>query len=167
VPQVHAFSTSRSNRIGFEYILEDFMPGVQLSTCWNKLSFAQLSGVIRELATFQAQLFQHRFPAVGGLRKAANEDFTLGNMADIQFFWYERIQDKVHKGPFHSTHGWINTLLLLKLNESRRLYEEDMAGSESDRKPGQSCLLTRKKRLVISSRSSITSNTCCSTSQGY
>jgi len=131
VPRVHAFSTSRSSDIGFEYILEDFMPGVQLNKCWNKLSFAQLSSVTRQLATFQAQLFQHRFPAVGGLRKAANGDFVVGNMADIQFFWYERTKDHIHKGSFDSTHSWLDTLLLLKLNESRRLYEEDNAEPES------------------------------------
>ncbi|KAK5095702.1 hypothetical protein LTR70_003371 [Exophiala xenobiotica] len=131
VPDVYKSDSSSSNPLGYEYILEEFVPGTQLSKFWNKLSFPQLSGIIRQLATYQAQLFQHRFAAVGGLRKAANGDFVVGSMADIQFFWYERIKDQVYKGSFDSTHSWLDTLLLLKLNESRRLYEEDKAEPES------------------------------------
>lgn len=91
----------------------------------------QLSGVIRHLATFQAQLVHQHFHAVGGLRKAANGNFALGNMADIQLSWYERIKDPIYKGPFYSTHSWLDILLLLKRNETRRLYDEDMAEPES------------------------------------
>lgn len=84
-PEVYASESSSSNLLGYEYTLEEFVSGTELSRRWNKLSFPQLSRVIRRLATFQAQLFHQHFHAVGGLRKAANGNFALGNMADIQF----------------------------------------------------------------------------------
>lgn len=38
VPEVYASDSSSSNLLGYVYILEEFVPGPELSECWNKLS---------------------------------------------------------------------------------------------------------------------------------
>ncbi|KAK5955094.1 hypothetical protein OHC33_003773 [Knufia fluminis] len=132
IPQVYAYSTSSRNPIGYEYMLEEFMPGILLSKRRNKLSSAQLSTVIRQLAVYQAQLFHRCFSAIEGLQKTADGDFAPSTMAAIQFLWYQRVRDPIYKGLFDSTNSWMRTLLQLMRNETQRLYDEDMAASQSD-----------------------------------
>ncbi|KAL2022643.1 hypothetical protein VTK56DRAFT_4987 [Thermocarpiscus australiensis] len=58
VPAVVAFDDTRSNEIGFEWLLMDMMPGTPAYYHWRKMSMAQKEMLTAQVTDFQAQLLR-------------------------------------------------------------------------------------------------------------
>lgn len=68
-PKVYAQNVSSNNIIGYEWILMSLMPGISVQFCWHKLTKEELRKIVKQFATYQAELFSHQFLGLGGLQK--------------------------------------------------------------------------------------------------
>lgn len=93
VPRIIAFDSNNQNQLGFEWILMEKMPGATLRKRWRKMSWEAKKDIVKDLARFQAQLFDKRFSGIGNIffqycgldrgsenRSAAVESFKLGRI---------------------------------------------------------------------------------------
>jgi aminoglycoside phosphotransferase (APT) family kinase protein len=147
VPQIFAFDDSRENELGFEWILMEMLPGGTLRTRWRKLSEDAKRDLVKQFAKYQAQLFRHKFPAIGNIflnseaqlmsketphitvaadSKQEQEESqrllpALGQLVSMIFFWGDHITQDVPRGPFTNTADWIRARLTLVLTDQERI----------------------------------------------
>ncbi|KAK5955090.1 hypothetical protein OHC33_003769 [Knufia fluminis] len=135
-PRVVAYSATVDNDIGFEWILMSFMPGVQLGTCWLRLSMDQKRYITQQLAEYQAQMFCAQFTSIGSLRKTESDNYEVGRVISMAAWWYNRVHDTTNKGPFNSFEDYIRAQTRLIANESKQCYDADMAEAEDKSEKG-------------------------------
>lgn len=141
LPQIFAFDDSSENELGFEWILMEMLPGRTLRTKWRKLSEDAKRDLVKQVAKYQAQLFCHKFTAIGNIfvnlgdqpvskesphstsaadtKQVPQESQQLlpilGQLVSMIFFWGDRITQDVPRGPFTNSENWIRTRLTFVL----------------------------------------------------
>jgi aminoglycoside phosphotransferase (APT) family kinase protein len=90
VPEVISFDDSNNNKIGFEWILMEKMPGTPLCYQWCELSMAQKTDVVERVIDIQEQLrnasTRHNFLKIGTLTRTFEGTWRPGRIVDIAFF---------------------------------------------------------------------------------
>ncbi|KAK8034618.1 hypothetical protein PG993_009613 [Apiospora rasikravindrae] len=146
VPKVIAFDDTRSSKIGFEWILMEFIPGQSLRYQWRKLTMDQKTTLVQRVAEMQAQLFQFRpiggSPTLRGIGTLGTEkEFDVtGRIVSYSFMEGNCYDYDVPRGPFRSSHDWLDSRLqmicLQKLEEIGRAEDdEDKALASADIPP--------------------------------
>ena len=141
VPGVVAFEDSTNNELKLEWILMELVPGTPARRQWRKLSMEVKEGLVKNVAEYQAQLFNSiKFRAIGTLREgihAATPDtqFTPGRIAALHFFWGQHFDYDIHRGPFRSTHGWLKSYISIIVQEQTRALNE--AEDEDDKEDAE------------------------------
>lgn len=147
VPQILAFDDSSENELGFEWILMSMLPGGNLRTKWRELSKDSKQNLVKQIAQYQAQLFRHKFSAIGNIFvipeprlrkrnlsfsilsigvKGTSQDseqisLTLGQIVSMFFFWGDHITKDVPRGPFTDSKDWLCTRLTLVIDDQERI----------------------------------------------
>ncbi|KAJ5691600.1 hypothetical protein N7488_012335 [Penicillium malachiteum] len=67
IPRVLAYQTSRTNSIGFEWILMTKAPGTPLADAWHSLSFPAKRTLVKQFAAYSANLFQNKLQRIGNI----------------------------------------------------------------------------------------------------
>ncbi|KAF8512767.1 phosphotransferase enzyme family-domain-containing protein [Gautieria morchelliformis] len=124
VPRVLAFDASK-NPLGFEWILMQRMPGMQLAARWASLDWEAKVSLVHRLADLMAQMFSClRFPQIGNLFEknehntdGDSQNVIVGKIVSMAFFWNGRSTYNVPRGPFHSSRAWLESRLLLVSND--------------------------------------------------
>lgn len=148
VPRIIAFDSDNQNKLGFEWILMELMPGVPLKKRWRRMSWESKEEIIRRLVKYQAQLFEKRFAGIGnlfiqhhGVTEAHWEGhtlarpFILGRIVSLIFFWGDHLTHDVPRGPFKTSHEWLRTRLQFVLIDQERILrtsddEDDIEDAE-------------------------------------
>jgi len=138
VPEVYAYNTSPSKTIGFEWILMSFVPGVTLQSCWFRLTMDEKRDILSQIVAFQAELFAHPFHGVGGLMIDDIGSLVVGRASEDCLWWYNRLHDPFHKGPFSSAQEYLTSKALHMRNETQGSYEREMAIRRSRQQRSQS-----------------------------
>ncbi|KAK7967133.1 uncharacterized protein PG986_001410 [Apiospora aurea] len=135
VPEVIAFDDTRSSKIGFEWILMEFIPGQSLRYRWRKFSMDQKTTLVRRVAEMQAQLFQFhsigRSPTLRGIGTLGTEKtFDIpGRIVTFPFVQGNCYDYDVPRGPFRSSHDWLDSHLqiicLQKLEEIEHAEDDE------------------------------------------
>ncbi|KAK8065934.1 hypothetical protein PG997_012681 [Apiospora hydei] len=146
VPEVIAFDDTRSSKIGFEWILMEFISGQSLRYRWRKLTMDQKTTLVRRVAEMQTQLFQFRSigrsPTLRGIGTLGTEKtFDVpGRIVTFPFIRGDCYDYDVPRGPFRSSHDWLDShlqLICLQKQEEIEHAEDDedkalaMAGLEA------------------------------------
>ncbi|KAJ8062551.1 hypothetical protein OCU04_009078 [Sclerotinia nivalis] len=147
VPQILAFDDTGENELGFEWILMTMLSGGNLRTKWRKLSQDSKQNLVKQIVQYQAQLFRHKFSAIGNIfvapesqlvkgnlssgilsagAKGTPQDsqqmsFTLGQIVSMFFFWGDHITQDVPRGPFTNSKDWLYTRLTLIITDQERI----------------------------------------------
>jgi aminoglycoside phosphotransferase (APT) family kinase protein len=122
VPDVVAHEASNDNDLRFEWILMQFMPGVELEKHWRQLSMQQKEDMTKKLAQYQAELFSRddaRFRSIGNIYQSNSDSQDIGSIVSMSFFWRSG-SDKgpstaSNRGPFPNSHAWLQARLHLML----------------------------------------------------
>ena len=81
--------------------------------------------IVKRLARYQAQLFDHRFQSISNLYKDSEESsFELGAMVSLHFFWGDRGGRVIHRGPSKNSFEWLTIRLNLVLEEQQNVLEK-------------------------------------------
>ncbi|KAG8158087.1 hypothetical protein KVR01_011848 [Diaporthe batatas] len=160
VPKVIAFEDNNDNIIGFEWILMELMPGTTAYRRWRTMSLEQKSAIAKSVAEFQVQLSCYGAPSspfrsIGTLnllreppRIEAETRATPGMMISHEFFMGDRIKYDIPRGPFNSSHDWLNSEIRLIILEQTAALEN--AEDEDDREDAEETLdAARKLRSVL------------------
>ncbi|KAK8136515.1 hypothetical protein PG984_004455 [Apiospora sp. TS-2023a] len=135
VPEVIAFDDTSSSKIGFEWILMEFISGQSLYYCWRKFTMEQKTTLVQRVAELQSQLFQFRsignsstLRGIGTL--GTDNDFDIpGRIVSFPFVEGDCYDYDVPRGPFRSSHDWLQTRLqiiqLKKLEEIEQAEDDD------------------------------------------
>jgi len=102
VPAVIAHNSSSDNELGFEWILMEKVPGVQLSDSWPSLSDTTKSSITREIASYILQMRKHcLFHEIGGLYHSTEDEFILGPIVtQFMFMGGRRHLLPRNRGPY-------------------------------------------------------------------
>lgn len=90
VPRVQCYDSSRSNPIGFEWILMDRMEGVPLSQCWHSVTQDCKVRIVKQVAAYAAVAFERQFRGIGNLYPSVPNDTAapprVGEMVSMVLF---------------------------------------------------------------------------------
>lgn len=147
VPQILAFDDSRKNELGFEWILMEMLPGTTLRARWRKLPETAKRDLVKQVATYQAQLFRYKFSVIGNMFIKQEAQLTstrspyipitidteqaqkriqhtlpaLGQLVSLIFFWGDHITQNVPRGPFSNVEDWIHARLAFVLTDQEKI----------------------------------------------
>lgn len=132
VPRVMAFEATRTNPVGFEWILMTKIdPGTPLAKVWNSLSFPAKKALTEWFADYSSSLFKKQLSGIGNLYPQACK---TDRIVSKQFVWGDRIHQDMHRGPFSSSTGWLEARLALSEHDccSTLAKYSDSNGVDSD-----------------------------------
>jgi hypothetical protein len=66
-PKVWASNADSDNDLGFEWMIQDFVPGRKLEDAWKEMSWLKKEELVRKVIGDLVQLFQKRFSHLGNL----------------------------------------------------------------------------------------------------
>lgn len=132
VPRILAFDSESGNDLGFEWIMMEMMPGITLRKRWRKMSWEAKENLVRQLVHYQAQLHEKSFPRIGNLFPHVGESTSLelGPIVSLVFFWGDHLTHDVPRGPFETSHEWLQTRLRFALADQQRIL--DTSDDEDD-----------------------------------
>ncbi|KAK4142489.1 phosphotransferase enzyme family-domain-containing protein [Dichotomopilus funicola] len=125
VPEVLSYQADRASAVGFEWIVMSQMAGNSLRDRWRDVSFPAKEAIVRQLAAFCAETFNHQFRGIGNLY---SEDigpvpasstsmssisvkdqgpFCVRRIVSGEFMYSTRIHAQVPRGPFRSSREWL------------------------------------------------------------
>lgn len=110
VPQVIAYSSDNSNELGFEWMLTTDTDGTTLYKAWRKMSWDSKEAVIKQLAQYQAQIFENKLQKIGNLYYDAGE-FAVNQLVTAIHYQGDRIMQNAVRGPFNSSFEWLQARL--------------------------------------------------------
>ncbi|KAG8525486.1 uncharacterized protein KY384_009130 [Bacidia gigantensis] len=152
VPKVRAYDSSSSNRVGFEWILMDLMPGIPLHDRWRYMTWGAKEALIQQLATHYTSMYRQQFDTIGNAYLSSEGRRSripyIGKIVSMQFFWGDHISQDVLRGPFHSSQDWLSARLSFDESDSRKILNQ--SEDEDDREDAEDTLkiLTRLRKLL-------------------
>lgn len=148
VPKVIALDNSRDNKIGFEWILMDFMPGTRLEDVWRLITWFAKCKLVETVIDITAAYFDFNTTRseisidqstcqrifLGLLTMASSVSIYSARMVSMAFFWEKHITLDIPRGPFSSTGEWLAAILAHKKydNDKVALTTQEDSGSDSD-----------------------------------
>ena len=120
VPSVIAYEADQANQLGFEWVLMTKIPGTPLSSAWKTTSFGAKERIVRRLALFASNMFEKQWRGIGNIYPANGNglptnktSIEVGRIVSMDFFWGERVQQCVPRGPFRTSREWMHARLSL------------------------------------------------------
>ncbi|KAI9641581.1 hypothetical protein NHQ30_010394 [Ciborinia camelliae] len=173
VPQIIAFNDTDENELGFEWILMTMLPGGNLRTKWRKLSPDSKQNLVKQMARYQAQLFRHKFSAIGNIFITPESQLVGGNLSssissagangtpqDSQpmtpaprqivsmfFFWGDHISQDVTRGPFTHSQDWLRARLTMALSDQERILHTTT--DEDEKEDAQDAKILAERLLTL------------------
>lgn len=153
VPKVIAFADSRSNEIGFEGILMEFMPGCQARQKWRTMTMEQKVAFTERIAEIQAELFRggknnHQFRNIGTLNmtnRKNSEGRTIpipGQRVFSTLFLDNRLKYDISRGPFNSSYAWLESEIEVAMQAKMAILEE--TEDEGDKEDAEDTLISSR-----------------------
>lgn len=137
VPNILGFDDNNKNGIGFEWILMEYMPGTTARKRWRTMSMSQKAALVKRLARFQYQLSglkegRPAFESIGTLEAPSgpletNDEkvsfIAPGTLVSYEFFAFDHLEYDIPRGPFSSSHDWLDAVLRCILRHQTSILE--------------------------------------------
>ncbi|KAJ1533254.1 hypothetical protein HK096_005477, partial [Nowakowskiella sp. JEL0078] len=161
VPRVFTYQTDcQRSLLGQEFILMEKMPGETLHSAWHKMKMTHKISLVESIARVLRTMYaspKMRFLQIGNVYRtndialcgepyrfigenvnAMDDEYVVGRIVSMPFFWNARLQQDVPRGPFKSSQEWLRSRLLLVLNECNskleRLHTVQRENEKNDEK---------------------------------
>ncbi|KAF9764061.1 hypothetical protein IL306_002904 [Fusarium sp. DS 682] len=131
VSRVIAFDVTSNNRIGFEWILMEFIPGSTAHSRWRKMTMEDKICLVEQIASDHAQLLDlSPFHTIGTLKGTELQPIP-DRIVSMMFFWGSHYNFNVDRGPFRSSYHWLSSLISIMIQD--KVEEIAKAEDEEDR----------------------------------
>ncbi|KZT23722.1 hypothetical protein NEOLEDRAFT_1179935 [Neolentinus lepideus HHB14362 ss-1] len=109
VPDVFAYDPDEDGKVGGEWMVMEFVEGVELQKAWPNMNKDQRSLVVRSIADVWAQLLKLRFSSIGSIWDDGKGGFRVGPMTFMPSnnFFAVAPPDPEKCGPFDSPRRWL------------------------------------------------------------
>ncbi|KAK3709698.1 hypothetical protein LTR37_010725 [Vermiconidia calcicola] len=114
VQKIIAHDSSNENVLGFEWILMEFIAGQSLHSAWREMPMTKKELLVKQLALYQSQLFEHKFDSIGNLLRASC------NRGPVD----QESEQRTPRGPFQNSHEWLSVRLNIVLDEQDRILKK-------------------------------------------
>ncbi|KAI0451395.1 phosphotransferase enzyme family-domain-containing protein [Xylaria acuta] len=104
VPRVRAYDSSRSNPLGYEWLLMTKLEGKPLSACWSSVTMGSKERLVKQIAAFSASAFGRPFyEGIGSILKTSSNSNSRvhGKRATLGH----------DRGPFSEISDWMRCRL--------------------------------------------------------
>ncbi|EEU34675.1 uncharacterized protein NECHADRAFT_17767, partial [Fusarium vanettenii 77-13-4] len=134
LPQVITYSSSLDSALGFEWILMTRLDGTSLSSAWTHIDFSTKTALVRQFASFTASLFRNQLSGIGNIYPPVLSTLTptTGRIVSMPFFWGDRINLDIDRGPFRHSRDWIAGRLQLAESDCLAVLRKYPADAEID-----------------------------------
>lgn len=134
LPQIITYNSSLDSALGFEWILMTKLDGTSLSNAWAHVDFSAKSALVRQFASFAASLFRNQLSGIGNIYPPLLSALTptTGRIVSMPFFWGDRINLDMDRGPFRHSRDWIAARLQLAESDCHAILRKYPAGAELD-----------------------------------
>ncbi|RMJ10436.1 hypothetical protein CDV36_009937 [Fusarium kuroshium] len=134
LPQVIGYNSSLDSALGFEWILMTRLGGTSLSDAWAHIDFSTKSALVRQFALFEASLFRNQLSGIGNIYPTALPTPTpiTGRIVSMPFFWGDRINLDMDRGPFRHSRDWMAARLELAESDCLAVLRKYPTGAELD-----------------------------------
>ncbi|UPK92510.1 hypothetical protein LCI18_003445 [Fusarium solani-melongenae] len=134
LPQVITYNSSLDSALGFEWILMTRLDGTSLSDAWPHIDFSTKSALVRQFASFTASLFRNQLSGIGNIYLPLLSTVTpiTGRIVSMPFFWGDRINLDMDRGPFRHSRDWIAARLQLAESDCLAVLRKYPASIELD-----------------------------------
>ena len=122
VPVVHFFKDSPSNEVGMQFLVMDYVEGVNLYQFWEDLTLEHKKDVLTQVAWVLGQLANMEFEATGSIVEDGSVGPPLHHMAE-NVDEEEVIMD-MSDGPYRSSSDYLN-LFIDRFSSSSKISEEN------------------------------------------
>lgn len=119
LPVVVAYEASRTNPIGFEWILMTKLPGKPLADAWKSLPYLAKERLVKRFAEYSSCLFKKQLSCIGNIY--ATRPPKVDRIVSMHFFWGDHIYQDIHRGPFSSSRAWIEARLAFSEHDCRKV----------------------------------------------
>jgi hypothetical protein len=122
-PNVSVSDPGNKNELGFEWMIQDFVPSRMLADAWKEMSWLKKELVVRKIVNYSVQLFEKRFTPLRSLYTTKDpqrlataelpdaellgaeystdmETFCQSRIVSMPFFWGKHLSCDVPRGPF-------------------------------------------------------------------
>jgi aminoglycoside phosphotransferase (APT) family kinase protein len=153
VPQVLHFNAMRDDEFGFEWMIQDRVPGSSLTDLWKDVSWLEKELLVRKIVVYLAQLFRHRFRLLGSIyatqdiqrlsepdipdavllganHSTSSTDFCISEVVSIPFFYNDHWSVDVERGPYKHSQDWLAAKLQFVIHDADNM--SDTEDSEDD-----------------------------------
>ncbi|KAF1365031.1 hypothetical protein EJ07DRAFT_97957, partial [Lizonia empirigonia] len=157
VPRVYSSAANNDNKLGFEWMIMERVPGTKLQEQWRYMSWMKKELLVRKVIDYQVQLFCRRFPHVGNLyatrhlqtlptaeipatallgqeHSSGSAQYCLAQIVSIPFFYYENWKLDIHRGPYAHSRDWLAARLKIAAVEVDNQLVYDDSDEEEDSK---------------------------------
>ncbi|KAF8346817.1 kinase-like domain-containing protein, partial [Amanita rubescens] len=109
VPVVHFFEDSPSNEVGTQFLVMDYVEGVNLYQIWDDLTLKHKKDVLTQIAWVLGQLANMEFEAAGSIAEDGSVGPLLHHM--VENIDGEEVIKDMSNGPFGSTSDYLNLFI--------------------------------------------------------
>jgi hypothetical protein len=154
-PKLHGSQPFNTTDLGFEWMIQDFVPGCKLQDAWPGMSWLKKELLVRKLIEYLAQLFEKRFDWLGSLyatedlqqlpsneipdtrllgmeHSTYTQQFCLGKIVSMPFFWGQQLDRNVPRGPYKHSREWLSAQLRLTFMERNDPFDDGVEDSDDD-----------------------------------
>ncbi|KAI9869656.1 MAG: hypothetical protein M1830_005248, partial [Pleopsidium flavum] len=113
-PRIFAWDSSSDNKLGFEWILMEKLPGTPLRNVWESLDYETKVRVTRRVAEWMDQLSRCRFEQIGSLYQSSKPKlgrFEVGQAVSFDLYRGRCLQFDIYRGPFQSAEQYYQAVI--------------------------------------------------------
>jgi aminoglycoside phosphotransferase (APT) family kinase protein len=143
-PRTFHYNALRDDEVGFEYMIQERVPGTSLKEAWRTMSWLEKEMLVRKVTVYLTQLFNKRFTRMGNiyttrdLQNLSEADlpdamllsadhsmdatgFSMSEIVSIPFFYNDHGSVEVERGPYKHSREWLVAQLELALHNAEIL----------------------------------------------
>jgi aminoglycoside phosphotransferase (APT) family kinase protein len=159
VPRVLHYNAMGDDELGFEWMIQSFVPGTKLKDQWQHMSWLKKQVLVQQVVAYLAQLLYRQFHRIGNLyathdlqrlltvyipdalllgaeHSTDNSAFCTSEIVSIPFFYNDHGSVNIERGPYKHSRDWLAANLELALhdveNRPEKTDNEDDEDTETD-----------------------------------
>ncbi|EJD38210.1 kinase-like protein [Auricularia subglabra TFB-10046 SS5] len=117
VPRILAYDADARP---YEWMIMEKLPGTVLDARWAAMSLSAKEVLVRDVVACLVELFEQKLRGIGNIYPTSGDGASIdvGRIVSLPFFWDQRAEQDVPRGPFRSSADWLSARLSLVMIEA-------------------------------------------------
>jgi aminoglycoside phosphotransferase (APT) family kinase protein len=156
-PQVLCYNALRDDELGFEWMIQEYVPGFSLSSQWRHMGWLEKEVLVRKVIEYLVRLFRKRFQHLGNVyaphdlqqipdpvrpnaislsaeHSTGSTGISVSEIVSIPFFYHDHGRVDIQRGPYTHSRDWLVARLQLAFHDAENMtdveYDDDHEDEE-------------------------------------